>query len=90
MDIYNSNQKIPPMDGSTILAFFKHIGWITVSWCEPANADWEIWCVDDQKHGPFALRGYRDGDLTHWANLPKDPNTEVRDASPHINNNSEG
>lgn len=32
-----------------------------------------IWCVDDNKHGEYALRGYVDGDDTHWMKLPPEP-----------------
>jgi hypothetical protein len=64
-----------PMDGTRILVFFKRsgIGVREVAWMEPANADWESWCVDDLKHGPFPLRRWCDGDATHWMPLPSAP-----------------
>lgn len=44
-----------------------------VLWCEPDNSGFEIWSVDDNKHGPFALRGYINPYPTHWMPLPAPP-----------------
>ena len=64
----------PPQDGSRILAYFTDHGWLAVTWETPGyRDDHPIWCVDDFKHGPYALRGYIEGDLTHWAYLPTEP-----------------
>ena len=65
-----------PKDGTSILVYFGTIGVRQVAWTEPSYADWEIWCVDDNKHGPYALRGYSDEGPrapTHWMPLPPLP-----------------
>jgi len=63
-------------DGTVILVSFGTIGIWAVAWTEPAYADYLIWCVDDRKHGPYALRGYCDEGPTaptHWQLLPPPP-----------------
>lgn len=67
-----------PKDGTRILVSFGNMGVREVAWLEPENASFEIWCVDDNKHGPFALRGWSDHDgslnaPTHWQPLPTPP-----------------
>ena len=65
-----------PQDGTRILVSFGTMGVWLVSWTEPSHDDWEIWCTDDNKHGPYALRGYSDDGPrapTHWMPLPKPP-----------------
>jgi hypothetical protein len=62
-----------PRDGTPILVSFGSMGVHQVSWTEPSAHDWKIWCVDDNKHGPFALRGYSDDGPTaptKWMPLP--------------------
>mgnify|MGYP003501912451 FL=1 len=70
-----------PKDGTDILVYFAPItgrlsGWWKVSWENlygdrtPADGSW---CVDDNKHGPYPLRGYCAGDDTHWMPLPEPP-----------------
>jgi hypothetical protein len=77
-----------PKDGTRILVFFGAMGVHAVAWTEPSYADWEIWCVDDNKHGPYALRGYNDTGPrapTHWMPLPappKETDDVTRTASP--------
>lgn len=70
-----------PRDGTDILVYFAPItGRITGAW----KVSWEnlygertpedgSWCVDDNKHGPYPLRGYCAGDATHWQPLPASP-----------------
>lgn len=69
-----------PRDGTLILVSFGSKGVRAVSWGHP----WEdevtpengLWCVDDDKHGPYALRGYNDDGPTapsHWMPLPAAP-----------------
>lgn len=65
-----------PRDGSEILVSFGLRGVHAVQWCEPSCSDYEIWCVDDGKHGPYALRRYNDEGPTaptHWMPLPAPP-----------------
>lgn len=66
-----------PKDGTTILVSFGTRGVHAVAWCEPSGFDHEIWCVDDGKHGPYALRGWsekpRPTAPTHWRPLPAPP-----------------
>lgn len=69
-----------PKDGTRILVSFGNMGVREVAWLEPENASFEIWCVDDNKHGPFALRGWSDHDgslnaPTDWQPLPPAPGT---------------
>ncbi len=56
-----------PKDGTEILVYFETLGVKQVSWYD------DLWAVDDGKHGPYFLRGYRDGDDTHWMPLPAGP-----------------
>lgn len=63
-----------PRDGTSILLYNKRTGTVFAArWTKPQNADFEIWCVDDNKFGPYAVRGYIECDLTHWMPLPKGP-----------------
>lgn len=57
-----------PKDGTDVLV---HAAGSTyaVSWCEEA----EGWVVDDNKHGPYRLRGSYP---THWMPLPSAPGAE--------------
>ena len=56
-----------PQDGTEILIWIQSIGWKSALWYE------EAWCVDDGKHGPFPIRGYPTGAVTHWLPLPPAP-----------------
>jgi hypothetical protein len=56
-----------PKYGNEILVYFQGIGWKSVIWFDG------LWCVDDGKHGPFAVRGYPMGGDTHWLPLPENP-----------------
>lgn len=69
-----------PKDGTLILVHFKSKGVRAVSWDSPFHDDVTdengIWCVDDDKHGPYGLRGYNDEGPTaptHWMPLPDPP-----------------
>ncbi len=68
-----------PKDGTPILVFFNTswLGVVQVRWDSPHEHDVTpengIWCVDDNKHGPYPVRGYSDGDDTHWRPLPTPP-----------------
>lgn len=69
-----------PKDGKLILVHFKSKGVRAVSWDSPFHDEVTeengIWCVDDDKHGPFGLRGYNDDGPTaptHWMPLPAAP-----------------
>lgn len=65
-----------PRDGTRVLVSFGARGVHAVAWEEPAHSGFEIWCVDDGKHGPYALRGYLDAGPTaptHWMPLPPPP-----------------
>lgn len=62
-----------PKDGTPILVFFDRpgLGWMRVTWDDPhGDGDYAIWCVDDNKHGPYPLRGYSEGDDLAWMPLP--------------------
>lgn len=63
-------------DGTRALVYFGTMGVREVAWCDPSRSGYEIWCVDDNKHGPYALRGYCDTGPTaptHWRPLPAPP-----------------
>lgn len=64
-----------PRDGTPILVSFKNKGVFRVTWEDPwgDDPDMAIWCVDDEKHGPYPLRGYVDGDDMGWMPLPTPP-----------------
>ncbi len=70
-----------PKDGTDVLVYFGTMGVRQVSWCAPHWAehdekDYWSWCVDDNKHSPYALRGYSDTGPrapTHWMPLPAPP-----------------
>jgi hypothetical protein len=53
-----------PRDGTRILVDFGSNGVHAVSWED------DIWSVDDQKHGPYPLRGYIETDVKGWMPLP--------------------
>jgi Protein of unknown function (DUF551). len=71
-----------PRDGTRVLVYFKGKGVREVHW----TSRWSdnpvedgLWHVDDDKHGPYPLRGYCDGDDTHWMPLPAPPVTKPED-----------
>lgn len=68
-----------PKDGSDILVYFGAMGVQQVSWTDrdgnPAS-ECAVWCVDDNKYGPYPLRGYCSTGAsapTHWMPLPPPP-----------------
>lgn len=72
-----------PKDGRLILVNFGCKGVRAVSWGSPFHDDVTeengLWCVDDDKHGPFPLRGYCAAGPTaptHWMPLPAAPQTK--------------
>lgn len=66
-----------PKDGRDILVSFGSMGIWLVFWADPFGDDAPtLWCVDDNKHGPYPLRGYSfEGECapTHWMPLPEPP-----------------
>jgi hypothetical protein len=68
--------KTAPRDGTRILVHFKEHGWLACSWEYLYETGDGIWYVDDFKHGPYAVRGYNDGDDTVWMPLPAAPQKE--------------
>jgi hypothetical protein len=63
--------------GVTRLVYFKQYGWLTVEWNNrfidygaPITPENGLWCVNDHKNEVWHLRGYCEGDDTHW--LPVD------------------
>lgn len=36
-----------------------------------------MWLINDNKHGPYPLRGYSEGDDSHWMPLPAAPRGEA-------------
>ena len=65
-----------PKDGTTVLVWFKTHGCMSARWTdrdEGPTSDYACWHVDDYKHGPYQVRGYRSGDDTHWMPLPEPP-----------------
>ena len=65
-----------PKDGTRILVSFGTMGIYAVAWEESAYDEFKLWCVDDNKHGPYYLRGYSDEgprSPTHWMPLPDPP-----------------
>ena len=57
-----------PKDGTDILVMTGEtmhvVRWINI------HGDFDYWTVDDNKHGPFTLRGKAP---THWIQLPEPP-----------------
>ena len=57
-----------PKDGTDILVMTGEtmhvVRWINI------HGDFDHWAVDDNKHGPFTLRGKAP---THWMQLPEPP-----------------
>jgi len=57
-----------PKDGTDILVMTGEtmhvVRWINI------HGDFDYWAVDDNKHGPFTLRGKAP---THWLPLPETP-----------------
>jgi len=69
-----------PKDGRLILLNFGTKGVRAVSWdspwADPVTEENGIWCVDDDKHGPYPMRGYNYNcptAPTHWLPLPAAP-----------------
>lgn len=69
-----------PRDGTEILIAFEGIGVRQVSWQDPYgdNNDYAIWCVSDNKNGPYPLRGYSEGDELGWMPLPPPPKGDTK------------
>lgn len=66
--------KTVPKDGTRIIAYFGgRVGVREVSWGQSAYDDFDLWVVDDCKHGPYYLRGYSKPYPTHWQPLPAPP-----------------
>ncbi len=66
-----------PKDGTEMIVWFRNgIGAKSVLWTDrdgdPAS-DYAHWHVDDNKHGPYPMRGYRADDATHFQPLPEPP-----------------
>ncbi len=61
-----------PKDGAEILVFAAGSCYV-VGWGAP---DFEWWCVDDNKHGPYPLRGSAP---THWMPLPAAPSEPTKE-----------
>lgn len=62
-----------PRDGTVILVYFRQHGWMSVRWTDiddDSDSEYAHWCVDDYKHGPFPVRGYKEGDDECWMPLP--------------------
>ena len=55
-----------PKDGTDILIMTRETMHV-VRW-ENVHGDFYYWVVDDNKHGPFTLRG---NEPTHWMPLPE-------------------
>lgn len=67
-----------PKDGTELLAYFgPHVGVKQVAWTEGQNG-FVFWCVDDEKFGPYMLRGYNDPYPTVWQPLPPSPSPEIK------------
>lgn len=73
-----------PKDGRLVLVSFGSKGVRAVSWDTPfhdvADEDTGLWCVDDDKHGPYPLRGYSHNTPTaptHWQPLPNPPKEQA-------------
>jgi hypothetical protein len=67
-----------PKDGTEILVYFIQHGWKTVSWTDSdgdPSSEYALWHIDDHKHGPYPVRGYRSGDEKAWMPLPPPPVT---------------
>ncbi|MAH32237.1 MAG: hypothetical protein CMG78_09400 [Marinobacter sp.] len=71
-----------PKDGRLILVSFGIKGVRAVKWDDPYDDNWPVspdnglWCVDDDKHGPYPLRGYTETGVrapTHWMPMPEPP-----------------
>lgn len=59
----------------------QYVAWLiddaTDPWFEEGSSESDfngLWVVDDNKHGPYALRG---GKPTHWMPLPEPPPTDA-------------
>lgn len=65
-----------PRDGTTVLVAFRCHGVMSVRWTESVTGI-DIWCVDDHKFGPHALRGYAECDCLGWRPLPVMPEVAI-------------
>ena len=65
-----------PKNGTRILVYFRDMGVHAVLWTDfdgDSDSEYAGWYVDDNKNGPYPLRGYIAGDDTHWMPLPEAP-----------------
>lgn len=62
-----------PREQEVIVYFGPSVGVCSASLTSPHGDEWECWCVDDGKHGPFPVRGYNEPYPTHWMPLPEPP-----------------
>lgn len=66
-----------PRDGSRILVYFGTMGVWQVLWGDPFETGNDgLWCIDDNKHDYYPLRGYSatgERAATHWMPLPAPP-----------------
>ncbi len=67
-----------PKDGQTVLVDFGSMGVWAVAWTE-GQSDFPLWCVDDNKHGPYYLRGWsEEGDRAPRGWMPLPPTPEAK------------
>jgi hypothetical protein len=59
-----------PKNETPILIDFGSLGIHRVIWTTSINGT-EGWCVEDNKYGPYALRGYQEDEIRGWLPLPK-------------------
>jgi hypothetical protein len=74
-----------PKDGTMVLVSFGTMGVHAVAWLDRNDDGFAIWCVDDNKHGPYALRGWNYNHPTaptHWQPLPPPPGVKALTPKP--------
>ena len=66
-----------PKDGTEVLVWFgPGLGAKSVMWTDSnfnSAGQYAHWHVDDNKHGPYPLRGYATEDATRFQPLPEPP-----------------
>lgn len=62
-----------PKDTEVLVYFGPLLGWKSAILIDRRDDGQYVWCVDDNKHGPFPVRGYQEPFPTHWMELPGRP-----------------
>lgn len=65
-------------DGVEIILYFgPGVGVKSALWTDAHSGGWFAWCVDDNKHEPYPVRGYNEPYPNLWQPLPPAPKEKL-------------